>query len=677
MQLRDALDDYKRHQGDSARFPGERRTTTGRFSGWNGRLVHIDEDGSIRDFSYPLVDLSGMARSRFGIRPADQPAAETTWFDGRHSTQRYDGDSALVMTDHDTTHGTVTQYDLTLDAIHVTHIDVSEADESLNVVVSIGFTPDGRDTRIGQLHHEDAVEVYHAEETAYLASATGFEAIRGSGFDDFEDLLHETPTDYPRDAGENTAGEDVLGGDIVGVLPAESGATTIATLVTTRGDRPRTDALDTVRTVAGDYDAATLERTATRQIEPAVAPDLPHADAIAADIRVLSLLTGQSGLRIAGPEFDPYYAHSGGYGYSWFRDDAEISRFLLDANRQFNLGLDDWHTRSARTYIETQLDDGTWPHRVWSFDATLAPGWANGQLEAGDTTNYQADQTASVTAYLAAHGSDHRDALERALSALDDDLADDGRPTTCENAWEDMTGRFAHTAATFLEAYSVLAATGSDGLANQAAERATAVYAGIDDLWVDERGIYALREYGESHEGAGALDERCDSATLALVSAHRAYARVGNIDTVRLDRLVSHVTTVIDELRREPGPGAVAGLVRYEDDNWRQHGQDNEKIWTVSTAWGAYAAGTLAAMLTDRDDERANGMATTARDLLALVLPDGPLCSNSGYLPEQLFDDGTPDSATPLGWSHALRLATLALLDEYSLLDPQPVAADD
>jgi len=70
-------------------------------------------------------------------------------------------------------------------------------------------------------------------------------------------------------------------------------------------------------------------------------------------------------------------------------------------------------------------------------------------------------------------------------------------------------------------------------------------------------------------------------------------------------------------------------------------------------------------------------MAEAARELLALVLPDGPLARDDGSLPEQVFDDGTPDSATPLGWSHALRLGTIALLDEYSLLEPHAVVAND
>lgn len=311
MQLRDALDDHRRHHGDATRFPGERRTTTGHFSGSDGRLVHVDGDGSIRDFSYPLVGLTGIVRSRLGVRPVGENAA-TTWFDAARSIQRYDGDTTLVVTVHETDHGRVTQYDLTLDEGHVTRVDVSEADESLDVVAAVGFAPDGRDTRIGQLHHGDAVELYHAAEADYLASATGFDAIRGSGFGDVATLLDGTPIEYPQTEGEQTSGEDVLGGDVRCVLPTEGGTATLASLVTSRADRSRETALDEVRATANEYDAAALEDAATRRAGASVATGLPHADAIGTDLRVLAMLTGRTGLRIAGPEFDPYYTHSGG-----------------------------------------------------------------------------------------------------------------------------------------------------------------------------------------------------------------------------------------------------------------------------------------------------------------------------------------------------------------------------
>ncbi len=669
MRISDALNDYKRYRGDATRFPGERRTTTGRFSGRDGRLVHVERDGSIRDFSYPLVGLTGVARSRFGVRPIDGDGV--TWFDSERATQQYHATTALVVTGHETVHGHITQYDLTLGDVHVTHFE-RETDEPIEIVASVGFAPDGRNARVGQLHHGDAVEVYHAEEVSYLASTPGFETIRGVPFGGFEDLLEGTPDTYPRDAPGSSSGEDLLSGDLVGIVPLGGGAT-VATFLTTRADRSRETALETVRAAARDQDPASLQRAAQRQVDPAIGTDLPHADAIASDLRVLSLLSGRTGLRVAGPDFDPYYAHSGGYGYSWFRDDAEISRFLLEVDRRFDLGLDDRHARSAGIYRETQLDDGTWPHRVWPFDATLAPGWANDRLETGNSVEYQADQTGSVAAFLAV--ADGNDSLERTLDGLDASLAADGRPVTCQNVWENMTGRFTHTASTVLEAYSALAATNVDGITTRATNRAETVYTALDDLWIEERGIYALREYGEGHERAGELDHRCDSATFALASAHRAYDRIGDLEECRLDRLVSHVETVIEALTREAT--AVSGLVRYEEDSWRQREQGHEKIWTVATAWGAYAGAVLTELLADRGDKRTDELAATARELLALVLPGGPLCLDNGYLPEQVFDDGTPDSATPIGWSHALRLATIALLDEHAWDERHPVAAED
>jgi GH15 family glucan-1,4-alpha-glucosidase len=419
-------------------------------------------------------------------------------------------------------------------------------------------------------------------------------------------------------------------------------------------------------------------------------------------------LSAETGLRIAGPDFDPFYVYSGGYGYTWFRDDGEISRFLLSADATYDLALDDWHARSARMYCRTQRADGSWPHRVWARDGSLAPGWAHGRLEAGDDVDYQADQTGSVVGFLAellAERDDDldpdldgavRETLADALDGLDETLAADGRPITCQNAWENMTGRFAHTTATFLDAYARLAdAPVSEAEREQARTGADAVSDAVDDLWVPERGVFALREHDpdappdqdhatDDPTGVAAddatdgivLDDRLDSSTLALVGAHRAYDEsdaTGRVSDERLDRLVSHVETTLDGLHRETE--AIEGLIRFEGDDWRTRTQSREKVWTVSTAWGANAAAELAGLLAAHDDPRAGEFAERARHLLSLVSVGGVLSTAGGYLPEQFFDDGTPDSATPLGWPHALRLATVARLDSDGLLDVDGVEA--
>ena len=723
MQLRDAVDDYKRNTGHATRFPGERRTTTGRFTGGEGRLVHVAADGDLRDFGYPLTGRTGLVRSRLGLAAGDG----VTWFDEADTRQQYVDDTTLVETVHEADAATVTRHDVTIGSAHITRatVDVDESAEAVSLVVYARFAPDGRDNRLGQLRYDDAVEVYHADEHDFLASDTGFSELRGQLPTTFPELLDDDPTDLPRDRDGDRYEEERLSGEIIVDVPFEDGVATVGTLLTDRAETTREAARDRLSDLFADLDDVDAMAAAADETTPSVPDSVPARESVVADLRVLSLLSADSGLRIAGPDFDPYYEHSGGYGYTWFRDDAEISTFLLGADDRLGLGIDDWHARSAAMYVTTQRPDGSWPHRVWPRNGALAPGWANARIEDGPDVDYQADQTGSVIAYLAqaraagvagprpaADGTSSRtvdaddlDAtLVAALAGLDRTLEADGRPVVCQNAWEDMVGRFTHTTATFLEAYSELALHGEgldaddlsdaaerseidelpNDLADHAQTQATRVYDALDDLWVPERGCYALREtpYGE-------IDGRIDSATLSLASAHRSFNALaeargrddtdgtegGAVDDQRLDRLVSHVETVVDELAHETDE--IAGLIRYEGDGWRRAGQASEKVWTVSTAWGANACAELAVLLDGHDDPRASEMAERARDLLSHVAPGGTLCEPTSYLPEQFFDDGTPDSATPLGWPHAIRLATVALLAGEGLLSAEPVTADD
>ncbi|WP_253737889.1 glycoside hydrolase family 15 protein [Halohasta salina] len=673
MQLRDALDDFKESSGDTTQFPGERRTISGRFSGDGRRLVHVDE-GDLRDFGYPLSGLTGIERSRFGLRVDGTPF----WFDEMDTVQTYHESTTLVETTHETPFGPVTQLDLTVGDAHATRFDASDADiggSHAELIAYVSLAPEGQDSQVGQLHHEDVIEVYHQREHDFVSSSTGFSGVRGQIPVAFEDLLDEEPTEYPRPASDHRYSEDRLSGDLICSLPLEAGSTTLITLLTDWTETDRETVLDRLAELRAEFvDRAGFEAAAS-------AADLVGKrrggsellrESVSADIRVLSLLRGETGLRIAGPNFDPYYRYSGGYGYTWFRDDAEISRFVLEADDHFNLGLDEWHAESAHAYCETQRADGSWPHRVWPHNGELAPGWANAKLEAGNDDDYQADQTGSVIAFLATYYAEGIeddeleaevvDTLEAALESLDGTLEADGRPMVCQNAWEDSVGRFTHTTATFLEAYSALAATDLD-IADHAYEQARRVYEAIDHLWLDDRGIFALREHG-----GGGLDRRADSATLALIGAHRAYSEIAEVDDYRLDQLDSHTHTIIKALWHDPEASDIAGLFRYEGDGWRQAHQGHEKIWTVSTGWGANAAAQLGALLADHDDERAVEAAARARELLELVLPGGVLCEDTSYLPEQFFDTGEPDSATPLGWPHALRLATVALMDERGVL---------
>ncbi|QLG29120.1 glucan 1,4-alpha-glucosidase [Halorarum halophilum] len=649
MHLRFALEDARRHEGDSTRFPGERRTVAGRFTGDpdGDRLLHVEPDGTIADFGYPFSRRAGIAAARFGIETNDGVA----WFDDDRCEpvgQRYHEDTALVVTEVATPNGRVELFDLALgdgDA-HVRHVRGLAAP----LVAAVAFAPDGRTGRVAQLHHSDAVEAYHAHEHDYIAAADGFREVRGEAVPNFDALRNGG-------ASLGESGEEaVLSGAVVAVAEPTEGAVTLSTLP---AGRDREAGLARVREAAREHDGPTALRSVATEHTLA---DTTPTPAVASDLRVLSLLRGTAGRRIAGPEFDRFYANSGGYGYTWFRDDAEIAGFLLEADREFDLGLTDWHAKSARAYCDAQGEDGTWPHRVWPGDGALAPGWANDRLTDGGGDAYQADQTASVLSFLAAyreHGpasgvaDDVDEAIADGVDAMLADTADDGRPVRCQNAWEDMHGRFTHTAATFLEGYAAVAATDHPD-AHRARDAAGRVSEAIEDLWVPERGAYALRTDRDE------VDDRLDSATLALADAYREYARIAAVDDVHVERLLIHLEATLGGLRRTTD--AVDGLVRYEGDPWRRQEQAREKVWTVSTAWGARAAASVGTLLRERGDDRANDWFGRSHRLLALVAPDGPLSTDADYLPEQRFDDGTPDSATPLGWPHAIRSATLATL---------------
>ncbi|WP_132057838.1 glycoside hydrolase family 15 protein [Halorussus amylolyticus] len=662
MKLRHALNDYKRHRDHDTKFPGERRSTTGVFSGTDGRLVHVSRTGALRDYSDPLVELSGIERSRFGVE-----TDEVRWFAGA-SAQEYVGDSAVVETAHEFDDWTATQYDLTVGRAHVTRFELSgDPPDDARLRGVVGFAPDGREGQLANLLHENAVEVYHRDEHDYLGVSTDLRDVAGQVPERFDELVSPDPVAFPRATDAATYEEPTLSGTVGFAAPFEDGGVTVVSLLADSDERPRGAALSRVDDLLSRYDDASALRHRGDERALSVGENVPNRRAVTADLRALSLLSASSGARIAGPDFDPFYEHSGGYGYTWFRDDAEISRFLLTADRVLGLPIDDWHARSAAFYCDTQLEDGTWPHRVWPRSGALAPGWANARLEAGSDADYQADQTASVASFLATYlrqcDGENADAvetaLERAVGALDATLADDGLPVASQNAWENMQGRFTHTAATFLHAYGAVArAPVEASLRDRARSQAETVLASLDRLWTGDH--YALRL------ADGERDSRLDSSTLALGAAHREYAAVADLSDEKRDRLVAHVETTLDGLLRETG--SVRGLARFEDDPWRRRSQDDPKIWTVSTAWGANAAAQLGTLLADLGDDRAARAYGRARGLLRELLPEGSLVQSSGYLPEQVFDDGTPDCATPLGWPHALRLATIAHLADVGEL---------
>ncbi len=683
MRLTTALNEYKQTRGE--RFPEELKTTSGSFAGHAGRLVHVGTDGTLRDYSDSLSGLNGIDRSRLGILTGD----ETWWFSEMDTIrQHYYRDTRLVETEYDAGSFTIHQYDLTLGRAHVLHVEMRGAvPPDARLVAFATMAPEGKDTGVGALIHEDAgpndsrvLEVYHRREHDYLTASTGLETIDGQRPERLAELLDDTPVAFPRREPTERHEQTRLTGDFLVTAPLDrSGRSVSTTLISQLSDHDEIDremALADLNTCATEHTSAERLREAARERTRINVPDdLPRAEAVKTDLRVMELLSSPAGGRIAAPDFDPFYAHSGGYGYVWFRDDASVARHLLDADERLSLGTGDIQAESAQFLCDAQLDDGTWPHRVWATDGTLAPGWANGKLE-GNSPEYQADQTASVTAFLATllrkQGASLDDELTAtirttisdAVDSLTGDIAGNDLPETCQNVWEDSTGQFAHTAAAFIDAFAAVSrAPVSDNLREQSVAGLERVVGGLDELWDEELGVYVMRLVG------GEKDHRIDAAALTLARAFDEYQDVDGLELAdeHLDRLANHVSKTLDTLFRNPRDSQVAGLARYEDDRWRTADQDQEKIWSVTTGMGALAAARVGVMLNERGR---NGDAYLARgsDLYELITEDGPLATKSGYLAEQVFDDGELDSAAPLGWSHAIRLHATAMLADLNAL---------
>ncbi len=685
MRLTTALNEYKQARGEL--FPEEQRTVSGSLSGHADRLVHVGTNGSLRDYSDSLSGLYGVDRSRLGILVGE----ETQWFSDLDTIrQHYYRDTRLVETEYDAGSFTVHQFDLTLGRAHVTHIEMRGAvprDAELAAFVTMG--PEGQDSGVGALIHEAGgpadsrvLEVYHRREHDYLAAATGLDEIHGQRPERLSETLADAPVSFPRWEPTERRDQTRLSGDFLVTAPLDqsgrSASTTLVSQLSDHGELDRETALTDLRTCAREYTTADELRTAARERTPVDVPEsVPRSDAVRSDLRVLELLSTPCGGRIAAPEHDPFYANSGGYGFVWFRDEASASRHLLEATDRLELESADALAESAQFLCDQQLADGTWPHRVWGDSGSLAPGWANAKVERGsDSPEFQADQTATVTAFLAAllrerhHELDDdltttvRETITAAVDALTASVADNDLPETCQNVWEDAVGQFAHTAATYVDAFaSVARAPVKDAVCERSRRGAERVLDGLDHLWDGDVGAYVTRL------ADGSPDHRLDGGALELAGAFREYDAIedAELSDARLDRLADHVGTTLDTLFRNPPQSQVAGLVRYEGDRWRTDGQDSEKIWSVTTAMGVFAATHVGVLLNERGR---NGDAYLDRgsDLYELIAEDGPLTTDAGYLAEQAFDDGTLDSGTPLCWSHAMRVHATAVLADLNAL---------
>jgi len=265
--------------------------------------------------------------------------------------------------------------------------------------------------------------VYHRTEHDFLTASTGLSAAHGQRLRTVSELLGESGEGFPHrgeiDQREDSRLTPTWSSARRSSATAGPSASRLRAAPSSTGGRPETvdDAKDAISDgpdrqrrieelsrIATAYPDADDLREAAEGRGPTVPDDVPRRSVVAGDLRALDLLTAESGARIAAPEFDPFYSTSGGYGYTWFRDEAETSLALLGASDELGLDADEELLATASFFCRTQDADGSWPHRVWADSGKVAPGWANARIEGANATagpNDQLDQPASVVAFLA------------------------------------------------------------------------------------------------------------------------------------------------------------------------------------------------------------------------------------------------------------------------------------
>jgi len=395
---------------------------------------------------------------------------------------------------------------------------------------------------------------------------------------------------------------------------------------------------------------------------------------------VKALTNKNTGFPIAGIEYeDPLlpYQSSGGYGYTWFRDAVKLLEAFPKIQKKF-----------FTFFIKKGYSDI--PQRVWAFDGSIAPGWANGHLT-NQPWRYQLDQLASFLADYSTYLIKKEKIVEeekRLLLNLSYKLFErsyeDGMPLVCQNCWEDHIGIFSQTAGTYLSAFNeagkCLHKYGFENEGREMIRRANRLKDSIKIFWKNGAFRFCLgfpektyvnkkswKELKRVKYRRGRLVNKLDSGTFELINALIIY-----YPQEYKNEIISHLDKAIPHSMISKKPfcfkglwkktNNIEGLVRYQGDLWRKNrGKYPEKIWSVSTLEGCLTLINAAKMLTELFGEKEIAKEFTERSLhLFSVFKDRDV------LAEQYYDDGTPDSAIPLGWSHALRSKLQRLLKSYS-----------
>ena len=364
---------------------------------------------------------------------------------------------------------------------------------------------------------------------------------------------------------------------------------------------------------------------------------------------LLRLLFDQSyGTFLAAPEFDPAFERSGGYGYCWPRDAAEVVLALEAA------GLPDMGLRFLEWARTAQKEDGSWEQRYW-LNGERGPAWC--AIEG----HFQIDQVGSMLLAMeklitALHPEEQREMrarfwpnIQRAadyLSRMVDPASWLHRPG-CD-LWETYRGSFTYTNAAVwagLRAGAALAgACGQADSAEQWNELARKLkQAVLGKFWL---GHYFARGIGLD----GQLDSGVDSSILGLIDPFQLLDLNDPCEREMAEACADTVTRYLS--LQIDGKSAIG---RFQGDQYL-----GGSAGGVNTLWLARVLLRLALHYQEIDPARAEVYQTRALDYLRVVQARA---TAAGMLPELIGGPASARWAAPHGWATASYIANMILLD--------------
>jgi len=354
------------------------------------------------------------------------------------------------------------------------------------------------------------------------------------------------------------------------------------------------------------------------------------------------------GAFIAAPEFDPEFQKSGGYGFCWNRDSTVIVQALHQA------GYPEYTPRFLEWCQRTQLEDGSWFQRYW-LNGDLAPSWGNFE------SSTQLDETGSTIHAICQYAlnlppSEQNKFLTKFWPTIHQGIdylmkrTPHGLHTPCMDLWETFHGTFTYTNASIYAALQKASQLNPDPREARAwKKRAELIKKNIiEKLWTGNsfaRGIINKQ-----------LDTTQDASILGTIHPFQLL-------TPENPREHEMITKILHTLENKLAIGVNGhhGIKRYENDEYR-----GGNPWIVTTLWLSQTMLQLAKHHQNKGNRTQTKLWKNKATPYIEWATRGT--TSAGLFPEQVYKDtGAPAWAIPLGWSCALFIENIKLLEELEI----------